>query len=296
MATSLSPLTPASSVIQSQFVREIQSGKEDMVAGIEKMELPYETELKRYVAVGDTDFNAWLDIVKDLLTNLKNITITYSTFLLNPNNYNDAYASSELTSLANNILTNLAAGGSGLSSAVEDAIYERARQRILYQSNRQTRRITTEIAARLPYAGAIADLLLEADRDVILQTNETNRDILVKQAELAYQNQRDKIKEAIALEQAKMANFEQRRDRSLRAYAKYDENTVLDHWKFFEFNMNRAIEMARIVSTELLRLIAQGADQLTFENWLAMSKLMAEGQLRIMSSLTNLLPSGSALA
>jgi len=232
--------------------------------------------------------------IKGLLDDLQSLTVSYSTFLLDPSQYNDAYSSSNLSLLTSKIYSNLGELGTGLSDATLTAIYERPRRKILFEASRTSRRISIDISKRLPYAGMIADKLTEADQDVIWALADINNKGTEEQGRLTYQNQRDKIKEAMESERTLMDAFEKRRDRSLRAYTVYDENTVKDHWQYFDYMMNRAINYAKICA-DLVQLVSKGADQITFENYLEMSKIMAEGQLRIASMVGNLMPSGQSV-
>ncbi len=277
---------------QGSLQRTITASSENITSQVDNIELPFESELREYVVVPETEFNTWMTNVKNLLTSLKELNVTYATLLLDPTLYNDAYASTGLSTLESIVLTNLSAGGTGLPSAWETNEIQLARNRILYEATRETRRIITETSKRVPYAGIVADLLQEADRHVSLMIADKDKEIVNKQYELTYQNARDVIKDAQELEKIKMEYFERRRERSLKAYIAYDGNEVLDHWKYFEYLMGRALDFARTVST-LLALIAQGPDQLTFKNWMDMSKTMADGQLRIAGMITNLLPGGS---
>lgn len=278
--------------LSGSLARTISASQENITTEISNIELPFESELREHVEVPDEEFDLWMSKIKSLLTSLNSLNVTYATLLLDPALYNDAYASTGLSTLEGIVLTNLSAGGTGLPSAWETNEIQLARNRILYEATRETRRIITETAKRVPYAGIVADLLQEADRHVALMVADKDKEIVNKQYELTYQNARDVIKDSQELEKVKMEYFERRRERSLKAYIAYDQNEIMDHWKYFEYLMSRALEFAKTV-VSLIAIMAKGPDQLTFENWMEMSKTMAEGQLRIAALVSNLLPGGS---
>jgi len=280
--------------IGGELTRVVTAGQEALTASIDNLELPFQDELEKYVVVSDDLFTEWMAKIKGLLNDLRNLNVTYATLLLDPTQYNDAYSSSVLTQLSSVILTNLTTLGSGLPTATEQAIYDRATTRVNLTASRVSRRIINDVSKRLPYSGMLADLLIEADRDAQRELTDIARDVAFKQADLAYKNQIDKIQLAISNETMNLTAFEQRRDRALKAYTVHDQNEIIDHWKYFEYTMNRAIGYARLCG-ELIKLFANGADQLTFENWLAMSKLMSDGQLRIGAMVAQLLPSSQSV-
>ena len=121
------------------------------------------------------------------------------------------------------IQTYASTAGTGLNASVEAAIYARARARILQEAGRISRRIVTDTAKRLPYAGMLADLLMEADEDTVNAMADVNNKILEEQGRLAYQSQIDRINQAIAFEKDLMSNFHQTKDRLMRAYIAYDD-------------------------------------------------------------------------
>lgn len=278
--------------IAGDLQRVVTSGQENITSTIDNILLPFEDELRRHVHISGADYHLWMGKAKDLLESFNTLTVTYATLLLDPSLYNDAYASEVLTELEDVVLTNLSAGGTGLPTAWETNEIQLARNRILFEATREVRRIVTEISKRVPYAGIVADMLQEADRNVILLMADKDKEIVNKQYELAYQNARDVIKDSMELEKIKMEYFERRRDRSLRAYVEYDRNEVMDHWKYFEYLMGRALDFAKTVAA-LMSLIDNGHDQLTFQNWMEMSKTMADGQLKIAGMISNMTPGGT---
>lgn len=103
-----------------------------------------------------------------------------------------------LTSLDAKIAANLANTGTGLPTATETAMWDRGRARINFASARAARRINAIESARLPYAGAATDAILEHDQDQVWALADLNYGITVKQAEMTYDFQRKKITEAIS--------------------------------------------------------------------------------------------------
>lgn len=355
-------------------------------ASLDEISLPYETELKSYVKADPVLFDEWLAKAKALMDGLQTLSLTASTLLTVPTNFNsDGHTwnfLNGLTSIVSGIyttptailsdmlratlkldpslfsdnytlelkalLTTYASGsGTGLSADAETAIFNRARTRILYDASRTARRITYDIAKRLPYAGLIADKLTEADQDAIWATADVNNKIVEEQAKLTYQSAMDRIKTAIEFEQTMIKKwdddekrymqaltsndemqlkrhsiyldeaklvFENRRaaiqaageldglkekhnasflDRKVKVYTTYDELNMKNNYQYYDYMIKRGLEYTKM-AIEMIQLVSKGADQITFENYLAMSKLMADGQLRISSLMASLLPQGSA--
>lgn len=258
-----------------------QEGITPATATIGEMTLPYEDKLSSFATIDSVAFNEWFDIVKSTIEKINTLEVSRLALSINPDDFDDAYFSALLTKTADTILNSINVGGTGLPPEIEESIFNRARQRALTAATREVRRIATDISKRLPYAGQIADLIIEADRSAMLLINDTNLAIMVKQAELAYQNQRDIIKEAIEFEKLRIAEFDQRMERSLRAFVEHDKLMIEEYWKFYQFTLEKIMSILKALSGDLLKLLASGAQQLSFENWMQMSKAMAEGQLRI---------------
>ena len=265
--------------------------------------------------------------------------------------------------------------GTGLNATVEDAIYYRARNRILKDASRTTRRIINETAKRVPYLGLLADLVKEADEDTVIAMEDVNNKILEEQGRLAYQAQFDRIKTALDISSKDMENyhttkdrymkailafddeklrsevanadifekakdrelkayianddiqlrqhlasiekarivydnrreaisaaididkmmrgtFDNKEDRILRAYTAYDDIQVRNHWAYFDTIIKSALGYINSL-VALLESESYNPDQMTFKNYLAMSKIMGDAQLQISALIGNLLPTGS---
>lgn len=97
--------------------------------------------------------------------------------------------------VATTIMSTYAEGsGTGLPAATETALMNRYRSRILYEANRNARRIITDISKRVPYAGQIADELQMADRGTVISLSDAADKILEEQARLTYQSVMDRVK------------------------------------------------------------------------------------------------------
>lgn len=102
------------------------------------------------------------------------------------------YASNLGDELIAKIRTDLAAGGSGLSAAVEQAIYDRATARRETEDVRIYTEAENYFASRgwaLP-PGMLSGRLLEIQKEITRDNNRINAEILIKQAELADTNTR----------------------------------------------------------------------------------------------------------
>src|SRR5574340_722009 len=291
MSSTALPLKP----ITGQFTRSVTGSAEELTSQIDSMELPFQDMLTKWANVDDDDLTTLVTNMKNMLNEIKNLTASMVTLLLNPSGYNDAYTSSLLTSLTSQLSTNLLSGGTGLPVQWEIDWQTRANNRILYIASRESRRILSEVSKRVPYAGQIADHIIEAERNIIQQMGDTSREIDIKQAELTYQNTRQIIAEALQHEQMGQQDFQVRRARALQAYSKYDELNIQNTWNYYEFIIKKALAYIQ-GGIDFTYKMGIGADQLSFENWFKMASLMAEGQLRISGMITQLSPSGQTLA
>jgi hypothetical protein len=111
-------------------------------------------------------------------------------------------------------------------------------------------------------------------------------------AQLVYQNRREAINSAIQAENILMQHYANSEDRDLKAYSVYDELQLKNHWSYFETLIRQYVSLVQS-AVDFIKSKAYNPDQLTFNNWLAMSKVMAEGQLRIAAMVSNLMPGGS---
>ena len=153
--------------------------------------------------------------VTDVISGLDGAASAVNVSMNSPNNY-----------FYDTIFSYATGTGTGLDSAVEDAIFQRARLRNDVINSRTSKRIISDVAKRLPYAGMVADLLMEADLESVLSLNDVNRDILIKQGELAYQSQIDRIRVASEYSRVLLADHRQYVESLMKAYLSKDEFTI----------------------------------------------------------------------
>jgi hypothetical protein len=137
----------------------------------------------------------WLDKLEDIPT-LDLMAPTPYTFTQNPD-----YASAVLESLKNVIQTRLA-GGTGLPPAVEQALWDRARDRetkTALANIADVNRQSEALGYHLP-PGVVAAQLRAAQQDYYDKLSGLSRDISIKQAELEQSNLKDVVTQGIQLE------------------------------------------------------------------------------------------------
>lgn len=154
-----------------------------------------------YLALSTVSF-AGVDLHADWLDGLQNMP---SFTLASPTPYSYApgpeYASQLLDALKATLLSRLS-GGTGLPAAVEQAIWDRARDREtrIAQSNEDDiNRQAEALGFNLP-SGVLAAQLLEARQNYYDKLSELSRDIAIKQAELEQENLKQTIAAGMQLE------------------------------------------------------------------------------------------------
>jgi hypothetical protein len=180
-----------------------------------------------FLAMSTVSF-AGIDLHEDFLTNLENIPTlsltepTPYTYALGP-----TYASALLTALKTKLQTRLA-GGTGLDPAVEQAIWDRARDRetSLAQANiDDINRASEALGFDLP-PGVLAAQLREAQRDYYGKVSGLSRDVAIKQADLEQENLRQTIEAGMQLE-GKLVDYAYQMERLAFENAKaYADNAV----------------------------------------------------------------------
>lgn len=143
-----------------------------------------------------------------------------------------AYVSDVVTSIKAWVADKIANGGTGLAPAVEQQIWDKARDRTGVSLQGATDTILADTAARgfsLPQGATIA-ALNKAFRDARMADAEAARDIAIKQAELAQQNTQFAIQQAIAIETLSWQMFDQAAARALDL-AKAGAALVMDLYK-----------------------------------------------------------------
>lgn len=172
-----------------------------------------------------------IDLRPDWLTALSSIpTLT----LLEPTPYSYArgaeYASTLLASLQAKLLERLA-GGTGLTPAVEQAIWDRARDRetkVAQANIDQILRTSDALGFQLP-AGAIAAQTREAEQTYFARLSELSRDVALKQADLEQANLKDTISSGMELE-GKLIDYSWKIEQLAFDTAKqYAENAIQTH-------------------------------------------------------------------
>jgi hypothetical protein len=135
-------------------------------------------------------------------------------------NYTESqYDSALVELLKTKLYSNVDEGGSGLGSAVEEAIYERGRERLRTQYEDTHTKITRQMATsgfKLPYGAAMA--MVKSNNNTYNRAlDDLNRDIVVKEAELAQTNTHFMIEKSIAFEQVMQNTWHQYRTRMMEA-------------------------------------------------------------------------------
>lgn len=145
---------------------------------------------------------AGIDLHEDWLTELENIP-TLSLAAPTPYSYTRgaAYSSALLTALQSTIQTRLG-GGTGLDATVEQAIWDRARDRetqIWLTNEAEVNRQSEALGYHLP-PGVLAAQIRQAQQDRANKLSELSRDVAIKQAELEQQNLKDAIAAGMQME------------------------------------------------------------------------------------------------
>jgi hypothetical protein len=143
-----------------------------------------------------------IDLREDWLTQLETIP---TLNLLEPTPYSytrgPEYASALLDALKAKLAERIG-GGSGLSTAVEQAIWDRARDRETRTAQAnidQIARSSEALGFQLP-TGALAQQLREAEKNYFDKLSDLSREVALKQADLEQQNLRETITAGIQLE------------------------------------------------------------------------------------------------
>lgn len=140
-----------------------------------------------------------------------------------------AYTSELLTSLNSRLVEFVAGASTGLSAAVEQALWDRGRAReaaLLYRAREQAARGFSARGFSLP-PGALVELITQADQIAIDKGASLSRDIMVKQAELEQANFQFAFGQAVALEGQLLAHSDQVAARALEA-AKVTSQILID--------------------------------------------------------------------
>lgn len=157
--------------------------------------------LPTYMALNTVTFGG-VDLHADWLTKLETIpTLNIVEPTPYSHNVNPAYTSALLESMSA-LLDARLNGGTGLPSAVEQAIWDRSRDRetSIAQSNiDEVMRKSETLGFKLP-TGALSAQLRQAEQAYYDKLSELSRDVAVKQAELEQENLKQTIAAGIQLE------------------------------------------------------------------------------------------------
>lgn len=147
--------------------------------------------------------------------------------------WNEAEYDSDIRQmLATKLYYNLSVGGTGLDEATEQAIYDRAKARLVTEEQKAydtTLEFFASNGFMLP-PGALSAQLLEIENKIIQNREDLNNDILVQQSKLAQENTHFIINAAIANEKNLMDYVNQYQNRALEA-AKFHVLSVLEVYK-----------------------------------------------------------------
>jgi hypothetical protein len=138
----------------------------------------------------------------------------------------------------------------------------------------------------------VADITRDADRTLAAGLNEINRDVVIEQARLTYQQERARISEAQNEVRLKMQDHHTNTARKLQAYTSYDELHIRAQYGYYDALIRRALQYIP-VGIEFALKAASGPDQITFENWLRMAKILGDAQLQISGLIGDMFPGGS---
>jgi hypothetical protein len=130
---------------------------------------------------------------------------------------NEHYESAIVEQLKAKFSSEIEAGGSGLSVAVENAIYERARERLRLEKEGNLLQVDRQFKGFNLPSGLYVALRQEAANVMNRALADLDRDILVKQAELAQSNTHFMIERAVAFEQVLISEDTAYKARALEA-------------------------------------------------------------------------------
>jgi hypothetical protein len=133
-----------------------------------------------------------------------------------------AYTSNLRTAIQVKILEDLEAGGTGLGATVEDQIWTNARNRLEYERSNKVQEVEDFFAARgwtMP-GGQLAAQINRINTEFSYRLADLNRDIAIKQAELAKEHSQFLLQQAVQFETLEVEIFNSVSNRSFEA-AKY---------------------------------------------------------------------------
>lgn len=202
----ISEFTEAAPTVTMPTAPTLSYGTAPTIPGVASISLPTAPTLSTpsapsYLALSTPTF-AGIDLHADYLTRLDDIP-TLDLVAPTPYSYSpDAeYSSNLLTALKARLLerTN---GGSGLVPAVEQAIWDRSRNRetkIALANEAEVMRTSEAMGFQLP-SGVLAAQLRDAQQNYFDKLSGLSRDVAIKQAELEQENLKQTIAQGVDLE------------------------------------------------------------------------------------------------
>lgn len=201
-----------------------------------------------------------VDLREDWLENLETVP-TLEVLEPAPYSYSRGpdYVSQLLTSLKGKLDARLQ-GGTGLAPAVEQAIWDRARDReanTALANQNEVLRQSGGLGFRLP-SGIITAQIREAQQDYYNKVSDLSREIAVKQADMEQTNLKEAIEQGVALEQQLM-DYSHKLERLTFEAAKYAADNAIE------------LHNAKV---EAFKALLSG-----YETYAATYKIIIEGQL-----------------
>jgi hypothetical protein len=244
---------------------------------------------KEYAASAWAYASAYLE---NLATFIKNFTpnfidLDFDIEAINVENYTPQRPSELGDQIMAELMGELAEGGSGLDEDVEQAIYDRAQARQDITNERTYDEALSFFASRgwVVPPGALDAKLTEAKTEQTRADAELSKDVMIKQAELAQQNQHFIIQSAlaglgqeVALYAADVTWSTARIDAAIKSYdvwMQHETNRIQIMLREAEINLNILLENYK-VQTEAIRAGAQIYAQLAAS---AMSSVSAAAQM-----------------
>ncbi|MBT8448782.1 MAG: hypothetical protein KJO69_03780, partial [Gammaproteobacteria bacterium] len=128
----------------------------------------------------------------------------------------EAYSSQLMTSLTNELIDRIQNGGTGLNPYIEQAIWDRARNREDQNAIRSENQINVEQAAKgfSRPSGAHLAALDQLAQETQNKNADLSREIAIKQAEMEQQNIQFALQTSLALEQTYLQNWNQVQQRA----------------------------------------------------------------------------------
>ncbi len=154
-----------------------------------------------------------------------NLDAPTSTFAYNE----EVYQAALMTAIEDKLIAMLADGGTGLGSDVEDAIWERARNRVESERERRHDETLEYFSSRgwtVP-PGVLAARLKEVDTESSRQLLDINRDIAVEQARLAHEQLKAIIATVVQYEGISRQHADQVANRAFES-AKYTQQVAFE--------------------------------------------------------------------